>query len=62
MNISEKLKNTSEKLVFSSKNPSFFTSDPFKIYPNNLKNNILANFNILNMNLSSYLHENTETC
>ena len=35
----------------------FFASDPFKIYPNNLKNNILANFNIMNMNLSSVLHE-----
>ena len=50
------MKNISEKLEFSNKNQVFFTSDPIKTYPIDLKINILANFDILNMILGSDLH------
>ena len=51
------MKNISEKLELSNKNQVFFTSNPIKTYPIDLKINILANFDILNMILGSDLHK-----
>ena len=45
------------ELEYSNKKIQVFTSNPIKNYPNDLKINILANFDILNMNLMSDLQE-----